>query len=859
MARIALPQARQLVRAHKGAESGLAMGGRFIRPFLFGEDMSEKNIDENRETISAATKTAENEDSNSQVDKTQKISAGKPPQEAFTFRRMSGLDQAILQTDWEWRNLDKLDQKLWMAMSCPTHGLEFDARTLALLDPDKDGRIRSADILEAVAWVCERVRHPAKLKNGGTDLPLDNLRDDTDAGRELAGAASLTLEKCGTPNAGHVSPEQIETVLAEAEGYAFNGDGIVPLTSVPDGNSDLKEYVYSALAIAGGMKDASGKPGIGADASEEFRKRLEATRDFRKRVAGATLPLGEDTAAAWNLLTRLQPKIDDYFNRCRMADFAPGTLAALNEDGALLNAGLGNDTIKDDNGGEILKKNLADTLLNMPLARVEAQKPLPLTREINPAWLADINSFRSLFAPLLPKGAKTENLPEEAWEKIKSNFSSYAAALESKPVYDLPPADATRLELPGLPPLALAPDNDPLKRIYMPLSPNESLGKLDDGKIELFLNPATQKAFNELVQKDLAAPKMTAIQDLDKLALFHAHLYTLLMNFVSFVDFYEPDKKAIFQAGTLYLDSRACGLCVPVGDLETHVRLAAQSHLCLVYCQCQRTEKDGSMATGTIAAALTAGDLVSLIDGRHGLFVDNDGKEWDTTIIRIVHNPISLREAAWAPYIRISNLIGEQAQKFLASKEEAVSKATGNAAATMTAPPKPGETKQPFDFAKGAGIFAAVSVAISVLSAAFAYIANSVASLGWWWPLALIGAIICVSGPSVIIAWFKLRRRSLGPLLDASGWAVNQGAPINIVMGQSLTSIGKMPPNAHRDLDDPYSLPARLRKKHKKLKFWFWFLFIIVLAIAAFVLYCHWLGYPEWLLGLANNYGIPLK
>ena len=99
---------------------------------------------------------------------------------------MSGLDQAILQTDWEWQNLGKLDQKLWMAMSCPTHGLEFNARTLALLDPDNDGRIRSADILDAVAWVCERVRHPSRLKEGGNNLPIDNLRDDTEAGREIS-------------------------------------------------------------------------------------------------------------------------------------------------------------------------------------------------------------------------------------------------------------------------------------------------------------------------------------------------------------------------------------------------------------------------------------------------------------------------------------------------------------------------------------------------------------------------------------------------------------------------------------------------------------------------------------------------
>ena len=66
----------------------------------------------------------------------------------FSFRRMGGLDQVLLSTDEEWRQLDQLDPKLWMALSCPTSGLEFDARTLALLDTDHDGRIRSADILE---------------------------------------------------------------------------------------------------------------------------------------------------------------------------------------------------------------------------------------------------------------------------------------------------------------------------------------------------------------------------------------------------------------------------------------------------------------------------------------------------------------------------------------------------------------------------------------------------------------------------------------------------------------------------------------------------------------------------------------
>ena len=261
-----------------------AMGAGYPPLFLlFGDVMpdqkiNEAQVEENSPPAENAAAPAEN--------------IKKSPN-AFTFRRMSGLDQAILQTDWEWQNLGKLDQKLWMAMSCPTHGLEFNARTLALLDPDNDGRIRSADILDAVAWVCERVRHPSRLKEGGNNLPIDNLRDDTEAGREISAAAYLVLEKSDAPNAEKVSPAQIETVLEEAEGYAFNGDGIVPVTSVPDGNKNLENYIRQAFAIVGAMRDASEKPGLNPDLADEFTKRLEATRDFRKRLAGATLRLAK--------------------------------------------------------------------------------------------------------------------------------------------------------------------------------------------------------------------------------------------------------------------------------------------------------------------------------------------------------------------------------------------------------------------------------------------------------------------------------------------------------------------------------------------------------------------------------------
>lgn len=778
----------------------------------------------------------------------------------FTFRRMGGLDQVLLLTDEEWRHLDQLDPKLWMALSCPTQGLEFDARTLALLDTDHDGRIRSADILEAVAWLCERLKHPARLTENNTGLPLDNLQDDNAQGSELLSAARLVLKKNQNPDASQVTAEEVEKALAAAAEYPFNGDGVVPPDSVEAKDAAAKRFIMAGLSVIGGMRDDSGRPGLNDSLASAFLDRLRAARDWRQSVREADLPLGSRTAAAWTLLERLRPKIDDYFYRCRMAAFAPQALSALNEDAELT---------PSDNGGQALLS--LDVLGRLPLARIAANRPLNLTSGINPAWADDLKNFRQLFAPLLQAGPEEKTAPngdapaardqaadsmsEANWREILARFAPYAALLAQKPSYARPPDSAKQADFPGLPPLVAAPEDDALKRAFLPVAPEEALDKISSEELDELLADATEKAFAAYVQRDLAAPRMAAVRDLEKLTLFHVHLYTLLMNFVSFADFYEPDKRAIFLAGTLYMDSRACYLCVPVNELATHVRLAAQSHLCLLYCQCIRKSAAGDKKNMTVAAALTAGSIDTLIEGRHGVFVDNAGQDWDTALLRLVHNPISLREAMWAPYLRFGNMVADQLQKFVASKDDAISKASSTVVASLDKDIKTDASaaaagtppKTNFDFAKSAGIFAAFSVGISVLSAAFAYIANSLVSLGWWWPMALLVLFICISGPSVILAWFKLRRRSLGPLLDASGWAVNNGAPINIAMGATLTAEGHLPPGARRSMDDPYGLPAQLRHRKQARRLLAILLAVVILLSGGLFLWLHYGTPPGWL------------
>ena len=59
--------------------------------------------------------------------------------------------------------------------------------------------------------------------------------------------------------------------------------------------------------------------------------------------------------------------------------------------------------------------------------------------------------------------------------------------------------------------------------------------------------------------------------------------------------------------------------------------------------------------------------------------------------------------------------------------------------------------------------------------------------------------------PSMILAFMKLRKRNLGPILDANGWAVNARAKINVPFGGSLTKVATLPPGSQRDLFDPFA------------------------------------------------------
>jgi hypothetical protein len=273
--------------------------------------------------------------------------------------------------------------------------------------------------------------------------------------------------------------------------------------------------------------------------------------------------------------------------------------------------------------------------------------------------------------------------------------------------------------------------------------------------------------------------------------------------------------------------------------MAKHGSLATLSRIYLAYCDCTRK---GSNEKMMIAAAFTNGDADNLMVGRNGVFYDRTGRDWDATIVKIIEHPINVRQAFFAPYKRAARMIGEQIEKIASARDKDVGArtATGIAGASQSAEAgKPAE--QAFDVAKFAGIFAAIGLAVGALATAIAAVVTGFLGLIWWqMPLAIVGLILAISGPSMVIAYLKLRQRNLAPLLDANGWAVNTRARINIPFGTSLTAIAKLPPGAQRSLQDPFA---------EKKRPWRLYLVLVALVIAAVVLWQkgvfeHWWGHP---------------
>lgn len=289
----------------------------------------------------------------------------------------------------------------------------------------------------------------------------------------------------------------------------------------------------------------------------------------------------------------------------------------------------------------------------------------------------------------------------------------------------------------------------------------------------------------------LAAAK-AEFEPLLKLLLLSRDYYTVLRNYVAFEDFYNG-KQAMFQAGKLVIDQRICHLCIRVNDMSKQDAQAAASGMFLVYCNCVNKVLGQTMQ---IVAVMTQGEIRNLTIGKNAIFYDRQGNDWDATVTKIVDNPISIKQAFWSPYRKFAKWIQDLINKSAAEKNDKAfadlqTTAQAKIADSATAP---ADKKTPFDIAKFAGIFAAIGMAIGYIGSFIASLASGINSLAWWQLLIWIaGLMLVISGPAMFMAWLKLRKRNLAPILNANGWAINADAIVNVPFGMTLTEMVQFP------------------------------------------------------------------
>ncbi|MCK6530679.1 hypothetical protein L6R50_25005 [Myxococcota bacterium] len=684
------------------------------------------------------------------------------PDHPWRFFRAGGFQQVRLETGDDIAALDGLDQKLWVALACPVSGLEMDRRTLEVIDADGDGRIRPPEVIEATRWARRMLRDPSGLLAGSAQVRLDAIDDSHGEGRALLGAMRRSLALLGRPGADAISVEDVVAMREAFDAGPLNGDGIVPPESADD--PDVRAVIADAVACRGGNTDRSGRAGA---SREDVAALYEAAAGYaalwdRAEADPSVLPLGDGTSAAHAAWRAVAPKVDDFFTRCRLAEFDPRAAGILNGAEAEY-AAMAQGELRPG----------APAIAAFPIAHVRAGARLPLSEGINPAWADRVEALaRDCVRPIL---GERKELDASDWRDLSARLAPYAAWAAE--------ADA---------------------------SPVASLGR---ERARALRDGPWRDAVLALIDADLAlAPEAQAMASVERLVRLHRDLFRLLKNFVSFQDFYGRREKAIFQAGTLFIDRRACELCIEVVDPARHAALASHARTWLAYCDLTRK------ATGEkkqIVAAVTAGGAEDLVVGRNGVFYDREGRDWDAVLVRIVDNPTSIGAAFWAPYRKVGQMISQQIEKFAAARasdvEAGASKRVADASTRVEGKEAP--KSESFDIARFAGIFAAIGLALGAIGGAISAMLVAFTSLAFWqMPLALAGIVLAISGPSMLLAALKLRGRNLGPLLDANGWALNARAMVNIPFGGSLTQLAALPPGARVDLDDPYAPPGSGRR-----------------------------------------------
>ena len=622
-----------------------------------------------------------------------------------------------------------LDEALWIATTAPVSTINVDDGFLNLLDTDEDGRIRAEEVKDGIRFLLEHIVDYSGIRSSNLNLPLTAIDTETELGKRIHSSALKVLKRL------NVAPEsvrldQVRKVKQEVLEGGLDQAGIVlPEAS---GNDKIHQYIRDILRTVGGKKHPNGKEGIDAKSltgfAEECRRyidwQLEAG-EVNADVVTEILPLGKNTAEGYALFHSLMKKLIQYFLLCNIKLLSPDLLTRTLETPEA-NAALNLINIEE-----------AEAYLeNAPLSLLNSEGTLELTGEINPYFHKKIKEFtEKVIKPLL--GEQVQSINKQSLLKLQKIFQPFVQWTDKMPEVNVDIIGAETVQ-------------------------------------EYLTDTSYRQAVENLIDEShRTAFVLDNIRELERLLLYQAYMLPLVNSFVSFPKLYDTEQRALFEEGTLVMDGRHFTLAVKVEDRKHHIATSKNSNIFVIYCELFGSNDEKAYE---IAVPVTSGNSGNIHLNKWGIFNDVYGNELHARVVDIVENPISVTEAMFEPFVRISHAFFSRLDEF-SSKAEARLFKQGE---------KP-EDKQKKG-ASSAGLLAGGGFAVAALGSSFAFITKTLASLSIKTVLlALLIFVALITIPAGISAYYKLSRRDLSTILEGSGWGINARMKLTAAQAAGFT------------------------------------------------------------------------
>jgi hypothetical protein len=644
----------------------------------------------------------------------------------MTFKRYGRSRHLHIATAGDLGRIADLDEAHWAATNAPISTINCDSTFLELIDADCNSRIMCHELRNAITWTLGMLRDCSGLESASDALKLDAINTDSPEGLRIVNAAARILERLNERDTGQITLQQVREIKTRVESTPVSEAGVL----LPEASDDpaIRAFIADAIDVTRGAAHPSGKNGLGPTQLEAFissaRTWLEwCDRSVIPADAATTdiMPLGPKTPTVYDIFAAVRGKIDQYFVQCQAAaldkrfvqhmGWTESELAELDFDDPA---------------------TLRHVLVKAPLARARADITLHFDDPINPHYRQLLQRFRTEVAACILESNDPE-LSAQQWCRIKDMFEAHQEWEAAKP-------------------------EDPI----------ESLGV---EKIKAYLSSEYAATVRALMDNRAAtAFDLDNIRLIEKLVLFQVNLLNFANNFVSFPHLYDPNRRAMFEAGTLIIDSRRFCLAVDVSNRQAHAKIARTSSMFVLYVEVIPGAANSEKYE--VAIPVTAGNRGNLCLSKRGLFVDTDGNECDARVVEIIENPISLREAFVAPFVRIGRLLTGKIESLTTKAEKKLDVDTTRAVSQITA--DDAQASAPKPSAPSGGMLMGAGVAVAALGSALAYITKTLADTSWLAiAIGLLAAVLAVLLPTLTVAVLKLRKRDLSAILEGSGWGIN--------------------------------------------------------------------------------------